>query len=694
MASKPGQHMPAEHSGDDVQSLPALLSRYHSAISPSMLCAASSESKNKLHEELEEFIVATVRSQIAEMEVRMDARLVQMTEERYSAGLFHSQHSRHGVNFSGTASNASRSSVAKTRSMISLQAAAGESQSQGTPCSQKTKIEESTPSQFNFTHSTWDASMLVGIDAVGLWESFYLVLLMILTMVVVLIFCGIVLTKLTSPEYDDLAIGQLKAWRLNTAHMYAEADKITGVSLASRACALDKGLATSATQVDTIAKIRDYLPEGNSWHFSGPAMCMTALVIWYLTIIKELSQIARCFRGFMFLPTDHGHSRVLMSGEFMILSSTSKRRQLWVAISSLMRLVVVCILAYAGTLYIVYTIDVQALLEKCVALEVVLNFDELAFSSLTSSKLQAKINMMCPLMIQKRERRPSIFARMWGTVALCVVGVALYVVGTQVLVPYAESLRDVEEALCGGQKDFTVWVMDEVSVPIMSYTPQFHAEEASEHLGFSQRAIREAISDAPPSTLRQRFALVTEYEQFSVFKSFLKADSYPGPDMEPIADTALFTEGADAEAYLSRLHEVLNDTSGSTSCLDMKNSPLCYVYNATSAVVRYLCPVSCSCGSIYGGIRMHTNGYCPDGATDLVDDWTEHLPCDDNSFAMRSIEAVKNDYGALAASLSCEEIATTSPWRCKQTSVAAFCPVSCDCALRWHRFCPPSCSGA
>jgi len=156
--------------------------------------------------------------------------------------------------------------------------------------------------------------------------------------------------------------------------------------------------------------------------------------------------------------------------------------------------------------------------------------------------------------------------------------------------------------------------------------------------------------------------------------------------MDAFKDIAVVSIRDDTAAYLARLRDVLGDETA--TCLSLQRNPLCYGYTAASFALRFLCPVSCGCGSLDDGIIMDTNGYCPDGALDQIESWIEAMPCVDNSSALQNIGALRASNLDLGG--SCAEISKAEPW-CKKTSVAAFCPVSCGCSDNSHPFCPPSC---
>merc|ERR1712150_65207 len=126
------------------------------------------------------------------------------------------------------------------------------------------------------------------------------------------------------------------------------------------------------------------------------------------------------------------------------------------------------------------------------------------------------------------------------------------------------------------------------------------------------------------------------------------------------------------------------------TCHTVINSSMCVDYHSAEAsALRFLCPVSCDCGTLFGGMRVDSVSWCPDGFGDLLEEAKQSLPCADDDVNLRNVLALRHStYGPNA---SCAEVTSSEPWRCQVTSVAAFCPVSCNCLQKGHSLCPASC---
>lgn len=171
-----------------------------------------------------------------------------------------------------------------------------------------------------------------------------------------LVFVGIAAYNFTTPEVDDETVAEAVRWRRWSGHAYAEYSGVGRESLVQRVCALDKSLQTSGIQAEIIRNqafwafkvhrrhpkahlfhgffsmffhicpslflhfgashpfrmqvalyenIGKYLkPEAQGWEvfFTGPVLCMVALLCWYLMVAKEVSHALALHRGIMAVP--------------------------------------------------------------------------------------------------------------------------------------------------------------------------------------------------------------------------------------------------------------------------------------------------------------------------------------------------------------------------------------------------------
>eukprot|EP00438_Fugacium_kawagutii_P026423 Skav202845 [mRNA] locus=scaffold954:3431:9655:- [translate_table: standard] len=200
---------------------------------------------------------------------------------------------------------------------------------------------------------------------------------------------GVISSNVDSP--DDVAVVSIR-WRRWSGHAMSEYSTVSRESLAERVCALDKSLSTSGIQVLLYENIGKYLkPEAQGYEvlFTGPVLCLVALVCWYLMVAKEAGHALALHRGIMATPvgptrmdarenpfTCHVHYR---------LRAIPKRRKTYSAILLLYRLAIAVMLLFVGTYFLVYTVSVTELILNAVALGIILDIDDLLFDAMATT---------------------------------------------------------------------------------------------------------------------------------------------------------------------------------------------------------------------------------------------------------------------------------------------------------------------
>ena len=139
--------------------------------------------------------------------------------------------------------------------------------------------------------SMWDTPLVIGTPNVPSYASAYVTLLLALNTIVQVVFCMIVF-EMASPTVTRDTVDELRTWRRNVAHNIDFYDSISASSIAQRVCAKDTGVETSASQMVMYTTLDQYLGPHDS-HLLGPNMCTLALLVWLLTVAKEMSAALR-----------------------------------------------------------------------------------------------------------------------------------------------------------------------------------------------------------------------------------------------------------------------------------------------------------------------------------------------------------------------------------------------------------------
>ena len=139
--------------------------------------------------------------------------------------------------------------------------------------------------------SMWSVGFFIGLKEVGSVGSAYLAFLLFLTVfmqssIIVLLAS----TTMTSPDFTETSVQQLRDWRRRVAQHITNYDPISGVTLTSRVCSRSDALSVSAAIEDDFKKVDQYLDRGN---LVGTVMCVIALLSWYMTLGVEITSGAQ-----------------------------------------------------------------------------------------------------------------------------------------------------------------------------------------------------------------------------------------------------------------------------------------------------------------------------------------------------------------------------------------------------------------
>lgn len=219
--------------------------------------------------------------------------------------------------------------------------------------------------------SIWTAPLLIGRRVAGPGGSILLCCLLLLNVLVQGLFLCITIENLSKPSIVHDTVTELHAWRRSVAHNVEDYNELSHKSLTARVCDGDAGLETSANQKTLYENLHDYLKtwngDGDGKGGTGVWMCSLALVVWTLTIVKELNAIHASVAAVWAVPRCD-ESRLIADGQLKI-SQLSRVRALFFFSTAALRLTICLGLLYYGAKFLIVTVSVSELLLNCVALE-------------------------------------------------------------------------------------------------------------------------------------------------------------------------------------------------------------------------------------------------------------------------------------------------------------------------------------
>ena len=245
----------------------------------------------------------------------------------------------------------------------------------------------------------------------------------------------------------------LREWRRNIAHSPRFADVANSRSLASRVCGEDAGLEVAGAQKGAISQIKKFIGADKGNYRPGILMCCVCLLMWTLTVSREINDILQFSRAVIAIP--RGRTQLSLSDDDAAhFASISLGRCCFVVVIQILRLVLAVVLLICGACWLAFETDIPNLLLNAVALEFVFSVDELIFESLAPLQFRQVFDRCCKtaLAVAPAARRSGLDIRAVATAVLA-FGFLVFVL-LWVVLPYDRTLFQARDAICGGEINF------------------------------------------------------------------------------------------------------------------------------------------------------------------------------------------------------------------------------------------------
>ena len=535
--------------------------------------------------------------------------------------------------------------------------------------------------------SVWDAALLMGTPQMDDLGSAFVALLLVVNVVAQGMFCYIVAGALSDANVTEDTVAELRTWRRNVAHHVDHYDELSQRTLAERVCAEDAGLEMSGSQAVSYGELRSYLGPGDGANNTGQAMCTLALFAWILVVLLELRAVARLCRALAHAP--RGPATRVAGARVAALSAA---RLGWCACVVAARLVVVAVLAYYGASFVARTVSLSDLLLNAVALEFIIQMDELIFAALAPAMTAKLVDELEPLPLPPRPTRRGLDGGACACLAVLVVVLSA---------TYATTLRDqvdlfvdARDAICAGERSF-VYSLDGFGLPSWTFVRGRDGDEARRRPwqrvtaryddalsfvedridavleGYGARSVRApdvcgqsvcnevdggswsmaARADAPRCCAAARH-YVPELESGAFSVRAKARESATGwadvwnPFCYDVLDSALL--------YVAMIQGKIADDIGWTgaardvTCAVL--APRCAENSVAGVRARQVCPVACGCAD--PGAPLALAGYadgCPSRCADIAafSEALDAAPCADAPVGDPGFDALMDDWVAL-----------------------------------------------
>lgn len=434
---------------------------------------------------------------------------------------------------------------------------------------------------FEFQRSVWDAAMFLGAPQLGMFGSLHLLGLILLNILFQGTYLYIVTFNLTFSDYDHDLVGSLSSWRDVVGHHVKYHSN--GGTLARRLCESDRSLETSSFQAAILEEIDKYYPR--SGIPAGPMMCLLAIIMWTSTCTKELQLIWSQIRGLLVLPVVSSVRMVELEDGTWRLQGICRNRRRMFGLLVATRAVFCLVLIVVGQMFLVATVDLEDLLLNAVALEFVMNVDELLFEAFAPLATKQVVDRLEPLLY-----RAECTFRGLDSQAFCVTLSATIVVAlslTTLLLPDIQLVLDSRDALCKGELDF-VYAESEFP-PFQFWT------NAPPHPGYQDNTdMVRALRQGEPynvSVLNLRLPAVSGTDWSVLGISQWGPDEVEARFNQWCTDYDLAPDEVDRLDTISALS--MKICQNITRCADAE--PFCWGELSVHKSTRLICPETCGC---------------------------------------------------------------------------------------------------
>eukprot|EP00441_Pelagodinium_beii_P047452 CAMPEP_0197624878 /NCGR_PEP_ID=MMETSP1338-20131121/4388_1 /TAXON_ID=43686 ORGANISM="Pelagodinium beii, Strain RCC1491" /NCGR_SAMPLE_ID=MMETSP1338 /ASSEMBLY_ACC=CAM_ASM_000754 /LENGTH=683 /DNA_ID=CAMNT_0043195129 /DNA_START=39 /DNA_END=2090 /DNA_ORIENTATION=- len=318
-----------------------------------------------------------------------------------------------------------------------------------------------------FEENIWSAVLLMtctlpnGKSAIPAFDKLAIIASALGAASIQILLVVVVSVAMLQNPYNEDQIGSMLKWRAEQGQYFWYADEKSGLTLMSKICSSSHW----SFESDQLETINSYLqgPEG----LPGYALGFLALLLWVLAIWKEYHAVTEYARAIYTLPakTD-SHSAMLEDGAITVVSISGMSRTLLMLFVCLPRLVIASLLLLVGGRYISETPGLSDLVLNAIALEFVLDVDEVLFTVICSRKVQGLVQSATPLSIGKRPVMGGI--PVLDLLRYILLAAAYSTLAVVYLLPFTDSVKTAQTALCGGNLNFT-WSQDLLIDPVVVY---------------------------------------------------------------------------------------------------------------------------------------------------------------------------------------------------------------------------------
>mmetsp|Transcript_36475 Transcript_36475/g.97084 ORF Transcript_36475/g.97084 Transcript_36475/m.97084 type:complete len:576 (-) Transcript_36475:171-1898(-) len=291
----------------------------------------------------------------------------------------------------------------------------------------------SVVSTYQVRGNVWDATLLLGADIpMGRTGTVLMVTSVFCNILVQCAICIFVamLSIAQEGELDPSTRDAAKLWNAQTTE-----------DIVHRVCTQDFTLSTDFRQAHAHELYDTYIQQRSS------LLCLAMLLVWTLTIVREMSMVLYFTRAVRAIPVDWT-TKLEIHGRKVVLVSVGYTKQVGTHVIALTQLCICLLLLLSGCAWLAATESQDELLLNSVALSYVMEVDELLYSIMVPRKVRAIVEQMSPMTYSDVVIGPKVVRMFLRWMKPCVVlGVVLAIYVFRVI-PRMDLMQEFLAALC------------------------------------------------------------------------------------------------------------------------------------------------------------------------------------------------------------------------------------------------------
>jgi len=470
--------------------------------------------------------------------------------------------------------------------------------------------------QYKFHQSIWDACVFINLGFFHWPQNLLLLLAFFVNCMMQMMFITFLwLGEMTTPRYEEFGndnkfsvFERILKWRALFGHNVEYMDLDTNLPLVKRVCSKgEQFLVAGAQQAEMVKDIRDYL-ENNV----GQYLCLLACLLWIFTAFKELRDIQYFTQAVWGRTYQGSHTRMHYDNSAQVeIESISYVRAFNVtAFICVPRLVIGMVLFITGLWYLTAIPEKEDLILNSIALELIMNIDEILFEVMVPRSVNALMDKVKPIPASKSGRtKHAIWIYGQVFMMLSCVGLVYYFRLSDII----NIMARIETTMCNGNLDYVYYTDRGTGViksgnTMKSQKPLVLDRNSYEYTAKLQQVgvpVVKRFLDFPPEKLYESLPFTDAFEW--------RDESHTSFEVRLKHMPCVDIDSQNKSATL--LHKLFSWRLGNNSiktCNDVEYicNGLGHVRTDQARFARALCPVTCLCQSRGNLYRSEVWG-CP-----------------------------------------------------------------------------------